>query len=681
MSSMFQSLRMMGKSLSSAAEAGDVDAVQSLLSSSETPLHISANVGHVEVMQTLINYGADPLEETKDGTSPLELAAGVRGQLATIVLVNGSAQHERLVELLEDLDNASSLELCNLLDTDRRPSELGAIIHMAAGLSGSLDGGNADAIASDGQAAPRMSSLRALRNKIGMRSARSNSDTGSGPAMAADTMTDAASTESNPVVEAEAPPIPSPYQPEPNEEPKPADPELEDPEAKPEAETIEPETIKSEPEAIELETVNREASKAEAGGDLEAAGEPSTSSTTARVETSDDTSIEDTSPDTAASAKEATDAKASAAMTAQPDDESPPPVRASISIPPPPPSTAPAADAEQSERADDAETSSEGSGTAGTPLAEDTRHADVSILRDAEPQAGASSASRMRLFSRGASAPAPAVPRPVTHKDLLKEGPLWKKPQIRTGKINVNNKARLRWFVLQETTLSYYDYSPESTKKRIGKIKGCIPLNTVLQVQASHGEGDEATRCFEVIQEDAALFCVAGNMAERDAWVTAICRAWAAAETLIKPQNRLPMPESTEGEAQPPPLPVPYADQATENQATRERGFTASVKNRASLKASASQLARQQELEREELGMVDMSSQSLSWIASVSFATAAELWLRILIALLCVELWTSSENSGVTSERDTDAARPEEASAAEKPLDQSDNTSSGEHVE
>jgi hypothetical protein len=73
---------------------------------------------------------------------------------------------------------------------------------------------------------------------------------------------------------------------------------------------------------------------------------------------------------------------------------------------------------------------------------------------------------------------------------------LWKKPQRRARRVNLNNTPRLRWFVLRESSLAYYIYSEEEQK--IGKLKGYIPMEKIQSVQAHTSDDADGSRCFEV---------------------------------------------------------------------------------------------------------------------------------------------------------------------------------------
>jgi ankyrin repeat protein len=86
--------------LHTAAEVGDVDAVEALLSSGAdvnaaaedglTPLHVAAAWGHDAVAEILLARAADCAARTCDGLTPLDLAAR-HERASTVILLR---QHE-----------------------------------------------------------------------------------------------------------------------------------------------------------------------------------------------------------------------------------------------------------------------------------------------------------------------------------------------------------------------------------------------------------------------------------------------------------------------------------------------------------------------------------------------------------------------------------------------------------
>jgi hypothetical protein len=142
---------------------------------------------------------------------------------------------------------------------------------------------------------------------------------------------------------------------------------------------------------------------------------------------------------------------------------------------------------------------------------------------------------------------------------ILKEGKLWKKPQKRTGRVNLSAKQKLRWFVLRNTSLSYYTLEESD---HIGKIKGYIPLDTILSVHATHSEGGDTLRTFEVSQKEALLQCVAATQEERNEWVEAVRKAQEAYKAEMAQAPALPNPQPGRSRAAAPVPPGPYQEVA-----------------------------------------------------------------------------------------------------------------------
>ncbi|EGD76115.1 hypothetical protein PTSG_11646 [Salpingoeca rosetta] len=100
--------------------------------------------------------------------------------------------------------------------------------------------------------------------------------------------------------------------------------------------------------------------------------------------------------------------------------------------------------------------------------------------------------------------------------DSIIEGSLYKRPRGRTNRIAIAGRLRHRWFVLTEAALSYYEYDG----KKAGKLKGYIPLYSILGAQASPADERE----FMVLHDTAILRCISACKEERESWMTNINR-------------------------------------------------------------------------------------------------------------------------------------------------------------
>ena len=78
----------------------------------------------------------------------------------------------------------------------------------------------------------------------------------------------------------------------------------------------------------------------------------------------------------------------------------------------------------------------------------------------------------------------------------MRQGLLRKRPQRRSGKLQLSSKSRQRYFVLTDISLAYYEY--DAHLARAGMLKGYISTKDIRAVRAVISGAGKQTSYFEV---------------------------------------------------------------------------------------------------------------------------------------------------------------------------------------